>query len=68
MNRNWIWTFAKGLEGLGLLVIGVGVMMSINLGMGDDGLSSMKSESYGLLAGGGLFFIGWLIERSIGAR
>ena len=64
MKGEWIWTLGKGLEGLGLLVIGVGLMMSISLGMNDEGLSSMKSEMYGLLVGSGLFLCGWLIERS----
>jgi hypothetical protein len=68
MKRNWMWTLAKGLEGVGLLVVGVGLMMSVNLGMGDEGLSSMKSESWGLVIGGVLFFCGWLLERGLGAR
>ncbi|HJM57976.1 MAG TPA: hypothetical protein QF446_11690 [Planctomycetota bacterium] len=68
MKSNWMWNLAKGLEGVGLLVVGIGLMMSISLGMQDDGLSSMKFESWSLLAGGVMFFCGWLLERSMGAR
>ncbi len=68
MKRNWMWSLAKGLEGVGLLVVGVGVMMSVNLGMGDEGLSSMKAETYGLAIGGVMFLGGWLLERNMGAR
>jgi hypothetical protein len=68
MKSNWMWNLAKGLEGVGLLVVGVGLMMSISLGMQDDGLSSMKFESWSLLVGCVMFFCGWILERNMGAR
>jgi hypothetical protein len=63
-----LWLLAKGLEGLGLVVVLVGVVTSIQLGFQEEGLASMKYESYALLAGGALFLIGMLLERRIGAR
>ena len=69
MKSSWVYYLAKGLEGLGLLVVLVGVVLSIQLGVGEEeGFESMKAESYGLAIGGGLFVLGWLLERSIGAR
>lgn len=68
MNRSQVWWLAKGLEGLGLVVVLVGVVLSMKLGMDDEGLKSMKYETIGLFAGGALFLAGWLIERRIGAR
>ena len=37
-------------------------------GMQDEGLKSMKYETYGLAAGGALFLVGFLIERSTGGK
>ena len=68
MDRSWIWYLAKGLEGLGLLVVLWGLMLSMKLGFGDSGLESMKAESYGLIAGILLFAVGWGMERAIGSR
>ncbi len=69
MKSPWVYYLAKGLEGLGLVVVLVGVLMSIQLGIGEEeGLESMKAESYGLAIGGGLFLLGWLLERAIGSR
>ncbi len=68
MNKNWIWSLAKGLEGLGLVVVLVGVVWSMNAGFNEEGLESMKIESYALLFGGVMFLIGWLLERALGAR
>jgi hypothetical protein len=68
MPRSWIWYVAKGLQGLGLVIVLVGVVISMQLGFGDEGLSSMKAEFYGLAIGGGCFVAGWMIARSIGAR
>jgi len=65
---RWVWLLAKGLEGLGLVVVLVGLVLSIQLGFQDEGLQSMKYEGYALFAGGGLFLAGWFIERRIGAR
>ena len=52
-----------------LILVLVGVVMSMQLGIGEgDSMESMKAESYGLAIGGAMFVIGWLIERSIGSR
>lgn len=63
-----LYTFAKVLEGIGLLVILGGVMLSVQLGMQDSSMESMTSEAYGLAIGAGLFGLGYVIERSVGAR
>jgi len=68
MKSRRLWWLAKGLEGLGMVVVLVGVSLSIKLGMDEQGLASMQYESIGLLAGGALFVAGWLLERRIGAR
>jgi hypothetical protein len=66
--RGGLWWLAKGLEGVGMLVVLVGVFMSISLGLEDDGLSSMAAEMKGLVWGGGMFLAGWLLERRLGTR
>jgi len=38
------------------------------MGMRDEGLSSMRAETYGLALGGALFAVGWLLERALGTR
>ena len=68
MSKRHLWYLAKTLEFLGMVLVLVGLLMSIDLGMRDEGLASMAYEGKGLLLGGGLFFIGWMIERAIGAR
>ena len=68
MSRSKLWYLAKTLEFVGMVLVLVGLLMSIDLGMHDEGLASMSYEGKGLLLGGALFFIGWMIERSIGAR
>jgi hypothetical protein len=65
---RFLWLLAKGLEGLGMVVVLVGLVTSIQLGFRDEGLKSMKYESYALVAGGALFLAGMLLERRIGAR
>ncbi len=65
--RN-LWILAKALEGLGMVIVLVGLVLSIQLGFQDEGLKSMKYESYALVAGGAIFLLGMLIERRIGAR
>jgi hypothetical protein len=65
---RYLWLLAKGLEGLGMIVVLVGVVTSIQLGYREEGLASMKYESYALLAGGAIFLAGMLLERRIGAR
>lgn len=59
---------AKVLQGLGLVLVLVGVVLSIRLGIDEQGLASMKWEMYGLLGGGAVFGVGWLLEQRIGGR
>lgn len=66
--RRGLWWLAKAMEGVGMLVVLVGVFLSISLGLEDEGLSSMAAEMKGLMCGGGLFLAGWLLERGLGAR
>ena len=66
MPTKWTYTAAKMLQGIGLVVVLVGVFMSMSLGFQDEGLSSMKMEFQGLMVGGGLFLAGWLLERTTG--
>ena len=68
MRKEWLWYLAKGLEGVGMLVVLVGLVISIQLGMDEDGLASMRYEGQALMLGGGLFVLGWALERSIGGR
>lgn len=68
MRRAWLWYLAKGLEGLGMVVVLVGVVVSIRLGLDEDGLASMRYEGMALALGGGLFLLGWCCERAAGGR
>jgi hypothetical protein len=65
---RWAYYLAKGLESIGMLVVLVGLVMSIELGFRDEGLESMRYEGYALLVGGGLFVGGWVLERVLGTR
>ncbi len=65
---RWLWMLAKGLEGLGLVVVLCGLVLSIQLGFEDQGLASMRYEGYTLLGGGAIFLLGWMLERRLGAR
>lgn len=67
-NAPLLWYLAKGLEALGMIVVLVGLVLSIRLGMNDEGLESMRYEGMALAWGGGLFVLGWLLERAMGAR
>ena len=66
--KGWLWSLGKALEGLGLIVILIGLLVSVQTGMQDEGLKLMKYETYGLAAGGALFLVGFLIERSTGGK
>lgn len=68
MRHGWTWTLAKGLEALGMIVVLVGLVISIRLGLDEDGLGSMRYEGMALLIGGGLFLVGWMLERAVGGR
>ena len=59
---------AKMLQGLGLILVLVGVLLSIRLGWGQEGLEAMRWEMIGLMGGGLLFLLGWLLESRIGGR
>lgn len=63
MPANVKWSVAKTLQGIGLVVVLAGVLGSISLGMEDEGLASMGFEFKGLMIGGGLFLVGWFLER-----
>lgn len=63
-----LYLLGKLLEGLGLVVVLVGVVLSMRLGFGEQGLASMEFEMKGLMAGGGLFLLGWLLERRFRGR
>ena len=63
--KSW-WMLAKALEGVGMVLVLVGVMMSISYGLEDEGLKSMSYELKGLMLGGGLFTVGWAIELRLG--
>ena len=66
-SKGW-WLVAKLLQGAGLVVVLAGLFISMRLGFQEEGLSSMRAEFQGLALGGGLFFLGWLLERRSGAR
>ncbi|HJO26047.1 MAG: hypothetical protein CMK00_05930 [Planctomycetes bacterium] len=66
--KRGVWVLAKLLEGVGMLVVLAGVFRSMSLGMEDESLASMSAEFQGLTIGGGMFILGWLLERSVGSR
>jgi len=67
-GRRWFWFLAKALEGVGMVLVLVGLMMSIGLGLDGEGLKAQSYEGYGLAIGGGLFILGWIMERVLGTR
>ncbi len=67
MQRT-LWFFAKALEGIGLVLVLVGLALSVQLGLDERGLESMAYEGKGLLLGGASFVAGWLLERAIRTR
>jgi hypothetical protein len=68
MSRSFLWWTAKVLEGVGMLVVLIGVFFSMSLGFEGRGLESMTYEFKGLFLGGALFLAGFILERRIGAR
>lgn len=63
MSGKTLWKFGKALEGLGLVVVLAGVLVSIDLGLREESLKSMGIEFQSLGVGMGLFLSGYLIER-----
>ncbi len=63
-----LWRLGKVLQGIGLVIVLVGLLVSVETGMRDEGLTSQRVEFYGLILGGGLFMAGWLLQRSVGGR
>ena len=63
IDSKTVWRFAKLLELVGLAIVLAGVLMSIDLGLKEEGLKSMGVEFQGLGIGGGVFLIGYLLER-----
>lgn len=68
MPGRAMWWVAKTLEGIGMVVVLVGVFVSMTEGFEGRGLESMAYEFQGLMVGGGLFLVGVLIERKLGTR
>jgi len=69
MSRGRMWALAKALEGVGMVIVLVGLLVSIELGVREgDSLASMRYEMQALMIGGGLFILGYLIERAVGGR
>ncbi len=63
MSQKLLWKMGKLLEGLGLVVVLGGVLVSIDLGMKEESLKSMGIEFQALAIGGSLFMSGYLLER-----
>ena len=61
----FVWRLGRILQSVGLIVILVGVMMSVDAGMSDESLKSQRIELMGLMIGGGLFLAGWVLTKSI---
>jgi len=61
-----VWQLGRAMQGIGLLVVLVGVLMSVDLGMRDEGLESQRMELIGLGLGGGLFLAGLVVTRTVG--
>ncbi len=59
---------AKALEGLGMVVVLIGLVLSVELGFRDEGMSSQYAELIALLVGLLLFAVGFVIERLTGTR
>lgn len=57
------WVVGKALEGLGMVVVLAGLGYSVAVGLREEGMKSMSVELWGLAIGGGLFLLGYLVER-----
>ena len=67
-SGNFAYRFAKALEGIGLIVILVGLLISLDQGLGGAGLEAMRAETLGLGLGILLFVCGYVVERTLGTR
>jgi hypothetical protein len=61
-----MYGLGKTLQGLGLLVIFIGLSVSMGAVQLSSSLDSMWVELYGLLGGMALFTVGYLILRASG--
>ena len=68
MTGNFAYRCAKALEGIGLIVILVGLLISVDQGMDGAGLEAMRAETLGLGLGVLLFVCGYILERTLGTR
>tara|TARA_R110002126_G_scaffold105905_9_gene240584 strand:- start:29933 stop:30142 length:210 start_codon:yes stop_codon:yes gene_type:complete len=68
VTGNFAYRFAKALEGIGLIVILVGLLISLDQGLGGAGLEAMRAETLGLGLGILLFVCGYVVERTLGTR
>ncbi len=68
MSKHHLWMLAKALEGLGMVVVLIGLVLSVELGFRDEGMSSQYAELIALLVGLLLFAVGFVIERLTGTR
>ena len=66
MSKLWLWRLGKLLELVGLIIVLLGVMFSIDLGFKEEGLKSMGVEFQGLGIGLCVFMLGYLVERAAG--
>ncbi len=68
MTKQHWWMLAKSLEALGLIIVLIGLVLSVELGFRDEGMSSQYAELIALLVGFVLWGIGFVIERMAGTR
>jgi hypothetical protein len=68
MSKQHLWILAKALEALGMIVVLVGLVLSVELGFQDEGMTSQYAELVALLCGVLLFGVGFVIERVTGTR
>lgn len=68
MSKNHVWVIAKVFEGLGMVLVLIGLVLSIELGTRDESMESQWAELSGLLIGLLLFGVGFVLERFAGTR
>ncbi len=57
------YVLARALQVMGMATVLAGLMLSVGLGLRDEGLQSMQYELYALAGGGVLFLLGRLLQR-----